>query len=330
LTGANGFGYRRNMAWKKSPPELVQRFEKVAASLGTERRKMFGYPASFVHGNMFAGLHEDRFVLRLGEEHLAEAMRAGARAFEPMPGRPMKGWCVVLHGGAASTGGPRSAPQFPLEVLAVALFTLVVGRLGTDELAATGVAFSLNGLVFLPMVGMGMAVTALSGRYVGAGRLDLAERVTWTAFGWSLVYMTAWAFAYLFLSRRLLVPFAAGADPQSFAPVAATTAVLLRFVALYSVFDTMNAVFAGGLRGAGDTVFPVAMVVVSSWIVMLVPTYIACVHLGGGLLLAWSFTTLNFMAIGLAMLARYRAGRWRGLRVVDGDVAVPEVAAGSV
>jgi TfoX/Sxy family transcriptional regulator of competence genes len=79
LTGANGFGYRRNMAWKKSPPELVQRFEKVAASLGTERRKMFGYPASFVHGNMFAGLHEDRFVLRLGRS-------TSPRQCAPVPG----------------------------------------------------------------------------------------------------------------------------------------------------------------------------------------------------------------------------------------------------
>jgi hypothetical protein len=57
------------------------------------------YPGSFVHGNMFVGLHEDRFVLRLGEEHVAEARRAGARAFEPMPGRPMKGWYVVPRGG---------------------------------------------------------------------------------------------------------------------------------------------------------------------------------------------------------------------------------------
>ena len=86
------------MAWKKSPPELVSTFERVVPTTGgAERRKMFGYPAAFVGGNMFAGLHEDRFVLRLDDDGLAEAKKLGATDFEPMPGRAMKGW-VVLPG----------------------------------------------------------------------------------------------------------------------------------------------------------------------------------------------------------------------------------------
>jgi TfoX/Sxy family transcriptional regulator of competence genes len=84
------------MAWKTSPPGPLRRFDEVVPAFrGATRRKMFGYPAAFVNGNMFAGLHEDRFVLRLGEEHVAAAKRAGARDFEPMAGRTMKGWCIV-------------------------------------------------------------------------------------------------------------------------------------------------------------------------------------------------------------------------------------------
>jgi TfoX/Sxy family transcriptional regulator of competence genes len=84
------------MAWKKSPPELVERFDEVVPAFGgATRRKMFGYPAAFVNGNMFAGLHEDHFVLRLGEENVAEAKRAGAQDFEPVSGRTMRGWCIV-------------------------------------------------------------------------------------------------------------------------------------------------------------------------------------------------------------------------------------------
>ncbi|TMA63683.1 MAG: TfoX/Sxy family protein [Deltaproteobacteria bacterium] len=84
------------MAWKKSPPELVSAFDRlVPATRAVERRTMFGYPAAFVGGNMFAGLHEDRFVLRLGDEDLADAKRLGAKDFEPMPGRAMKGWIIL-------------------------------------------------------------------------------------------------------------------------------------------------------------------------------------------------------------------------------------------
>jgi len=213
--------------------------------------------------------------------------------------------------------GLPAGSHFPLELLAVALFTLIVGRLGADELAATGIAFSLNGLVFMPMVGLGLGVMALVGRYHGSGRSDLAERVTWTAFGWSLVYMVLCALAYVLLPHVLLGPYAAGADPRTFAAVDATAVVLLRFVAVYSIFDMMNAIFAAALRGAGDTTFPLAVAVVASWTVMIVPTYIACVQLGAGLVMAWSFASLAFLIIGVAMLARYRSGRWRTRRVIE-------------
>ncbi len=58
---------------------------------------MFGYPAAFVGGNMFAGLHEHRLVLRLDEDAAAEAKDQGATDFEPLPGRRMAGW-VALAG----------------------------------------------------------------------------------------------------------------------------------------------------------------------------------------------------------------------------------------
>ncbi len=84
-------------AWKKSSEELVQAFhEALPEDSRVERRKMFGYPAAFVRGNMFAGLHEERVVVRLGEKE-REKLRAidGAEIFEPMKGRPMTAYTVV-------------------------------------------------------------------------------------------------------------------------------------------------------------------------------------------------------------------------------------------
>jgi TfoX/Sxy family transcriptional regulator of competence genes len=82
--------------WKKSPPELVSAFDALMVRCKkAERRSMFGYPAAFVNGNMFAGLHEDRLVLRLDDDSAEEAREHGARDFEPMPGRAMKGWVAV-------------------------------------------------------------------------------------------------------------------------------------------------------------------------------------------------------------------------------------------
>jgi TfoX/Sxy family transcriptional regulator of competence genes len=56
---------------------------------------MFGYPALFLNGNMFAGTFQDKIVARLAEDARARALKAGAKHFEPMAGRPMKEYLVV-------------------------------------------------------------------------------------------------------------------------------------------------------------------------------------------------------------------------------------------
>ena len=82
--------------WKKSPPELVEVFEAVFPGPPAVARQMFGYPAGFVNGNMFMGLHQHNMVLRLPEGPRAELLAMeGAATFEPMAGRPMKEYVVV-------------------------------------------------------------------------------------------------------------------------------------------------------------------------------------------------------------------------------------------
>ncbi|HEV8320552.1 MAG TPA: TfoX/Sxy family protein [Myxococcota bacterium] len=81
------------MQWRKSPPALIATFDAVMPGAPAERRLMFGYPAGFLNGNMFVGLHQESFVLRLGEADGAALLREpGGAPFEPMPGRPMRGF----------------------------------------------------------------------------------------------------------------------------------------------------------------------------------------------------------------------------------------------
>jgi TfoX N-terminal domain len=84
-------------SWTKSPPELVERFEAVAARHPVAmRRKMFGYPSLFVGGNYATGLFADSWVVRLAPDDLATALALpGASAFSPMPGRAMSGWATL-------------------------------------------------------------------------------------------------------------------------------------------------------------------------------------------------------------------------------------------
>ena len=83
------------MAWKKSPPELIAAFERAKPSgPSVTARPMFGYPALFLNGNMFAGAYQDKIIVRLGAERTIAGAKT-AKTFEPMPGRPMKEYVVV-------------------------------------------------------------------------------------------------------------------------------------------------------------------------------------------------------------------------------------------
>ena len=86
------------MAWQKSPPELIEFFDKVTAGLPGQRKSMFGYPVYFAdNSQMFVGLFEDSLWVRVSEADRAELLATvpGAALFEPMAGRPMREYVVL-------------------------------------------------------------------------------------------------------------------------------------------------------------------------------------------------------------------------------------------
>jgi TfoX/Sxy family transcriptional regulator of competence genes len=89
------------MPWEKPSPELTRTLDDAvaetvrAAGIVVELKPMFGCPAYFVNGNMFAGVHQDNVMLRLPEDDRAEVARLGGGPFEPMPGRPMREYVVL-------------------------------------------------------------------------------------------------------------------------------------------------------------------------------------------------------------------------------------------
>ncbi len=213
--------------------------------------------------------------------------------------------------------GLPSGLQFSMELFAFALFLLIVGRIGTLELAATTIAFNLNGLVFVPMLGLGVGISALVGRYLGAERPEVAERATWTGLGLAFVYMGFWSTLYLAVPEWLLSPYAVGGGAEAFRDLGALGAFLLRFVAVYSIFDMINLTCASALRGAGDTAFAMRATVALAFGVMLGPAYLACVVLGAGVFVAWSAASGYVVVLGLLLLRRFRSGHWKTLRVIE-------------
>ena len=187
-------------------------------------------------------------------------------------------------------GGPTGL-QLLVEVAGFTLFLLLVGNLGEDAMAATTLAFNVNTLAFMPMFGLGIALSTIVGQQLGRNNAGLATRATWTALWMAMVYMGAWALVYVLLPDVLLMGHAAGTPPAEFLPLRALTVVLLRFVAVYCLFDALNMVFSAALKGAGDTRF----IMTTSLVMTPMPLLAAWagIHYAGwGLLWCWIVITV--------------------------------------
>jgi MATE family multidrug resistance protein len=214
--------------------------------------------------------------------------------------------------------------QFMLEMLGFTLFVLLVGRISSQALAATNVAFNINSLAFTPMLGFAFAVSTLVGQYLGADRPDLAERSVNSAFRMTCIYMGSFCLLYLSLPTIFVRFFGSRTDPEGFEAIRDTVVVLLRFVAAYSLFDMLNIVYAHAIKGAGDTRFVMWVSVGLSWPILIVPTYLVSIVYQGSVYTAWFFMTAYVIVLGITFYLRFRGGKWKSMRVIEGAPRIHE------
>ena len=219
-------------------------------------------------------------------------------------------------------GGPSGLPLL-IEAFAFSALTFYVAALGRTEGAATSLAFNVNALAFVPVIGLGIAVSTLVGQRLGEGRADLAARATWTAQVIAFAYTLAFGSLYVFLPDAFMIAHGAFANAEEFQPVREATVILLRFVAAYCLFDALQVVFVGALKGAGDTRFIfLATSVVSLGSVVI--GRLGQVYLGWGLYGWWWVITGWIFSLAVVYLFRFLQGRWRTMRVIEPEFAEQE------
>ena len=110
-------------------------------------------------------------------------------------------------------GSGHSAPgglQWLVECGSFTLFITLVGGLGKVNQAGTMLAFNVNSVAWVPMMGMGLAVSTMVGQQLGANRPDMAARATWTAFVLAMVYMCTMSLFYVTVPDWFLMGHRAG------------------------------------------------------------------------------------------------------------------------
>ncbi|HEX4144406.1 MAG TPA: MATE family efflux transporter, partial [Pirellulales bacterium] len=212
--------------------------------------------------------------------------------------------------------GLPSGMQLLLEVAGYAVFLLFIGKLGEMDMAATSLAFNVNNLAFMPVLGLGLATSTLVGHRMGEERPDLAARVTRSAFVIGAGYMLLISAFYVLTPDLILMAHWSIVEQHDFHQLRDLTVVLLRFVAAYCLFDAMNVIFSAAIKGAGDTRFVMITTTITSAIPVLL-TWLGLYHFGLGIYWAWIVMTGWVTVLGFIYMARFMQGKWRSMRVIE-------------
>jgi MATE family, multidrug efflux pump len=208
--------------------------------------------------------------------------------------------------------------QFFIDLLSFTLFLFIVGRIGKLELAATNIVLSISILAFLPLNGFGLGLSILVGQALGRDRPEEAVRATSSTLHVTVCYMVVVILIFVFTPGWLMNLFRPRDPLQTdYLPIIQIGLVLLRFVAVYSLFDILFVVYSSAIKGAGDTRFVMWTIGILSMGIMVLPVYIGVVFLGTGLYPAWGSFTVYVCLAGLVFRWRYARGKWKDMRVIE-------------
>jgi MATE family multidrug resistance protein len=196
-------------------------------------------------------------------------------------------------------GAPIGA-QFELEYGAFGLTGILMGRLGTNQMAGHQVALNLASLTYMVPLGVSAAVAVLVGQAVGRGDPVGARRSARTALLVGATFMVLTSTLFLTVPRSL-----AGLYTDSEA-VLLMAAALLPLAGIFQVFDGIQVVASGVLRGLGDTRSPMVINIIGFWLVGIPTGLFLGFRAGLGARGLWLGLVLGLASVAVILLGRVR------------------------
>lgn len=188
-------------------------------------------------------------------------------------------------------------------------YVRILASLGVAAYAANQVAINGWSLSFMPGFGFAIAATTLVGQALGAQDPDAAQQRGYTAYKMGAALMAAIGLTFVLFPAQIMGFFTNDAE------VIALGTMPLRVVGLFQPILAASMIFAGGLRGAGDTRWPMIVTAAGIWLVRLPLAYLLALTLGWGLVGAWGAMAFDFTLRGTLNFLRFHAGRWKTIQV---------------
>ncbi len=219
-------------------------------------------------------------------------------------------------------GWPAGLSGF-LDVASWSVFTsYIVGRFGTEQLAAHTAAINFMHLSFVPAIALNQAIAPIVGRWVGEGKIAIAKARAYTAMKIGIVIMLAVGTTLAVFGETLMTVFS---DDPVVIDVGHT---LLIFAAIFAGFDAVNIVLSGALRGVGDTKWMMWAMFIGSYGVSLPLAWIFANPVGLAAKGAWVGATIYIILLSGFFFRRFHGEKWRHIDIFSGETKpnVPDTA----
>jgi putative MATE family efflux protein len=205
-------------------------------------------------------------------------------------------------------GYPAAWENF-IDMAAFSFFSSFIGRGGVVALAANQVTIQLLAFSFMPMWGITIAGSILTGNWIGAGQPDRAEAYARQVYKVGVYYALFVALTLVLLRHQVFSIFSN--DPA----LLVLGAGLACMAAAFQICDGLRMVSIGILQGAGDTRFPMFLSLIILWGMFVPLTYLIVVQGGRSVQDAWLGGTFCYLLQAGFLYLRFRSGRWKRIRI---------------
>lgn len=202
--------------------------------------------------------------------------------------------------------GLPSAIQLTLEIAVFCVAALLAAKLGEIPLAAHEIVLQVAGVAFMVPLGVSSAGAVRVGQAIGRHDSRGASRSGWTALALGAGFMAVSGLAMLLASGPILRIF------TDETPVIATARSLLVAAAIFQVFDGLQVVGSGNLRGLGETRIPMVATLAAHWAIGLPIGYVMAFPMRWGVMGLWVGLASGLVSAGVMLLA---AWTWRVRRL---------------
>lgn len=208
--------------------------------------------------------------------------------------------------------GLPSGVQMTMDFLIWTIFIMIIGKFTVAELAASNIAFQVDQIAFMPVIGVGAAVSILIANELGKEEQKSLNMIIRTAVSLSTVYNFFVVLFFVLFPRILILPFTDITSPDE--ELIRIASVLLKILSVYIIFDGCGIILSSVLRGAGDTVFIMWTMFLSGIILIICPAVIALKI--NSLYFAWWGACSYIICISVIFFFRVRYGKWKKIRII--------------